>query len=35
MTSPEILDRFVNFDLEEIAKHQGEWTERFRREISD
>jgi len=35
MTSPEILDRFVDFDLGEIAKHQGEWTERFRREISD
>lgn len=29
------FDKFVEFDLDEVNKHKGEWTERFRREITD
>ena len=29
------FDKFVEFDLVEVNKHAGEWTERFRREITD
>ena len=35
LMSESTFDKFVKFDLVEVSKHAGEWTERFRREITD